>query len=60
MDVEEYEDADYISCEEPLCAQQIKNNKFTKIRSGWFFTKDDKAYCPKHIPKWVKKWRMTR
>lgn len=27
-------------------------------RAGWHHANDGKAYCPKHIPKWVRTWRI--
>lgn len=29
-------------------------------REGWFFQRDDSAFCPKHVPEWVPAWRQKR
>lgn len=54
------EDGEWITCDgpDPNCEQKIKNHAWGKIKAeGWFMMKDDKSYCPNHIPDWVKKWR---
>lgn len=46
----------YIKCEE--CEEKIPNNKWGHIKADdWFFQKDGKSYCPRHIPEWVPEWR---
>lgn len=49
-----------MSCEESTCDAQLDLHKWGKIKSGWFFTKDGKGYCPLHIPDWVDEWRRKR
>lgn len=42
------------------CEAEAADHKWGRIKAGeagWFFTRDGKAYCPSHIPEWVKKWR---
>lgn len=29
-------------------------------RLGWFIQKNGDAWCPKHIPNWVAKWRAQK
>jgi hypothetical protein len=52
--------AEYILCEfAPECENKVKNHAWGRIKAtDWFFSKsEDKAYCPEHIPEWVKRWR---
>lgn len=28
--------------------------------AGWFFQKDETAYCPDHVPDWVPEWRAKQ
>lgn len=28
--------------------------------AGWFIQKNGDAWCPEHVPKWVKSWRARR
>lgn len=49
------------TCEQ--CRTEAPTDKWGKIRAhnkGWFFTKDGKAYCPKHNPEWVEAWRAKQ
>lgn len=50
-----------LMCANSRCSKSIADNKFSHIRAsaaGWFFSREhDTAYCPKHVPRWVKAWR---
>ena len=49
-----------VKCADPSCSAWHPSGKWGNIRAadaGWFHAKDGTAYCPKHIPKWVRKWR---
>lgn len=49
-----------VRCEDPSCGARHQGGKWGTIRAGergWFHARDGRAYCPKHVPKWVKKWR---
>lgn len=51
----------WIYCDYPECEEAIKNHRWGKTKAtGWFFQKNGKSYCPKHVPAWVKKWRWKR
>jgi hypothetical protein len=51
------EDGEFIFCDEAGCPEKIKNHRWGKIKAeGWFFQKNDKAWCPYHIPIWHKDW----
>lgn len=50
-----------IQCDHDGCTETIPNHAWGQIKaSDWFFTQAGKAYCPKHIPPWVAKWRERR
>lgn len=49
-----------IVCNHEGCGEKINNHAWGKIKSGWFFDKTGKAFCPIHIPPWVEKWRTRR
>jgi hypothetical protein len=54
-------DVGVLKCSEPTCDKTIKNHMWGKIKAeGWFFQKDDKQWCPDHIPDWVEEWRARR
>lgn len=43
-----------VRCDHPGCDATHPAGKWGNIRAqtdGWFHTKDEKAYCPKHVPK---------
>lgn len=49
-----------VRCADPSCSAQHPGSKWGNIRAasdGWFESQDGKSYCPKHVPKWVKRWR---
>jgi hypothetical protein len=51
----------HIVCSNPTCDKSFKDNRWSKIKAGgagWFFQKDGSAWCPEHIPDWVKTWRI--
>lgn len=55
------EDGEWVLCEEQPCEEKLKNHAWAQIKSeGWFFTRDGKAYCPRHIPAWVTEWRKKK
>jgi hypothetical protein len=62
-DIEWPENAPVIRCASarPCCHNHIVDNKFARIRAGeagWFFSRrTGKAFCPEHVPEWVKPWR---
>jgi hypothetical protein len=37
-----------------------KWNVMKASREGWFFQKDDTAWCPDHVPDWVAAWRARQ
>lgn len=49
-------------CAIPDCEESIKKGRWSQIKRGenWFFTMDDKAFCPKHVPSWVAEWRAKK
>ena len=49
-----------IRCSHEGCKARIKSHAWGKIKSGWFFQKDDNQYCPEHIPEWVEAWRARK
>ena len=51
-----------ITCVVEGCPATLKNNKWTVLRSGWFFNRDQQnvGYCPDHIPSWVHDWRKRK
>lgn len=51
----------YVHCVGPDCTATIPNHRWGKTKAvGWFFSKDDKTYCPEHVPEWVEDWRRKR
>jgi len=49
-----------VHCTYHCCAAKHPSGKWGTIRAaekGWFHGRDGNAWCPLHIPKWVKKWR---
>jgi hypothetical protein len=46
------------------CPAEILGDKHSKIRAqerGWFFSrKEERVYCPAHVPDWVAGWRERR
>lgn len=49
-----------VYCWAGSCTASHPGSKWDTIRAdeqGWFHQKDGKAYCPKHVPEWVSKWR---
>lgn len=54
-------EAGMVVCSEDGCEAQIKNNRWARTKaSNWFFTRDNKAYCPDHHPDWVAGWRAKK
>jgi hypothetical protein len=58
-------EADVIRCAHPTCRKTLAGHKWSKIKSGWFFTKptedrEEEAFCPEHIPEWVEEWRAKK
>lgn len=52
---------EYVICDERGCNEQIKNHHWGKIKAeGWLFSKDGKAFCPKHLPDWLIEWREKK
>jgi hypothetical protein len=50
-----------VVCSDPTCDESHKDHRWGKIKagsSGWFMSKDGSSWCPKHIPDWVKEWRV--
>ncbi len=44
------------------CSLSFPGSKHGKIRAqreGWFFSRDNIAYCPAHVPEWVAAWRAA-
>jgi hypothetical protein len=42
------------------CDATVPAHRWGMVRAGsdgWFFQKDGRAYCPKHVPDWVTAWR---
>jgi hypothetical protein len=49
-----------VRCADTSCAAQHPSGKWGNIKAaadGWFHAKDGTAYCPSHVPKWVRTWR---
>jgi len=44
-------------CSNPDCEETIPSNKFSHIKSGWFFQKNGDSWCPEHIPDWYEEWK---
>lgn len=50
-----------IYCVEPGCKEFVNDDRWSKTKAeGWFFKKNDDAYCPEHVPDWVEGWRAKR
>lgn len=47
-------------CSHPECSKTVKAHYWGQVKSNWFFGKDDKQYCPDHIPDWVEAWRKRK
>lgn len=50
-------------CAHPGCDANHPAGKWGDIRAaekGWFHSKSGDAYCPKHVPQWVAKWRARQ
>lgn len=48
-------------CAGPDCPATHPSGKWGNIRAardGWFESRNGEAYCPKHVPSWVRKWRQ--
>jgi len=53
--------ADKIKCTEPGCDAEVPNHAWGKIKAaGWFFQKNDDAWCPNHRPEWYNEWRKKQ
>lgn len=55
--------SDRIECRVEDCIEAVDNSRWPKIRAhdlGWFFQKDDTAWCPEHNPPWVAGWRKKQ
>lgn len=49
-----------VRCADPSCAAQHPAGVLGTMRAttaGWHHAKDGTAYCPNHVPKWVRTWR---
>lgn len=53
---------EFIHCAIPNCPAKIKDHAWGHIQaSDWFFSqKEDRAFCPDHIPEWVEAWRARK
>lgn len=53
-------DSEYILCDcgAEDCSEKIKNHRWGKTKSGWFFLKAGKAFHPDHKPDWVEEWQL--
>ena len=49
-----------IICSYSGCPSEVKNNRWAKIKSEWFFQMNGEAWCTEHIPDWVEDWRAKR
>ena len=52
-----------VRCTHPGCTAQHPSSKWGDIRAadaGWYHAKDDTAYCPDHVPGWVREWRAKQ
>jgi hypothetical protein len=51
-----------IYCDDAECDVVIPdvNRRMLAGLHGWYFSKDGVAFCPTHIPSWLKKWREKR
>jgi hypothetical protein len=52
-----------VRCAHPECGASHPSSRWAEIRAhdeGWFTKKDGTAYCPKHVPEWVTKWRAKQ
>lgn len=48
-----------VKCEN--CDDNVPNHYWGKVKAdGWFFQRDGRAYCPKHVPEWVANWRKEK
>lgn len=48
-------------CEGFNCGRTVKNNRWARTKAtGWFFTRDGRAFCPNHVPAWVPAWRRQQ
>jgi len=47
-------------CSEAGCMVTHPASHWDNIKAqelGWFFQKDGRRWCPKHVPTWVAEWR---
>lgn len=42
------------------CKNTIQNHKWGRVKSDWYFSKDGKAFCPEHLPEFVKLKRAEK
>lgn len=45
------------------CDAHFPNHRWGRIKAhseGWYEGKDGHAYCPQHVPDWVKTWRRKK
>lgn len=52
-----------INCSIEGCLNRHGDLGFEKIlahKNGWFVTRDQKEFCPEHVPEWVAKWRLKK
>ena len=48
-------------CSDPECDATIPDHAWGHIKAdGWFQQRDERIWCPKHIPEWVDKWRANK
>lgn len=57
------EDRNIGCCAVKDCLATYKSHKWGQIKAGdegWFFTKENEAFCPAHVPSWVEEWRAKK
>lgn len=55
--------AGHDGCSHPGCTQAVLNHRWAHLRAqtdGWFFQRNNTAWCPDHVPDWVPAWRAKR
>lgn len=55
------EDYEWIICDHEGCDEKVKNHAWGQIEAdNWVFQKNNKAWCPKHIPEWYGSWTRRK
>lgn len=49
-----------LQCSHDTCEAEVPGDKWSVIKSDWFYLKDGTQYCSEHIPDWVESWRARR